>query len=167
MGHDFLKDKVWGKLLNLGPFREIPMCLIPLFLFPTTLIEELLLVVEAVNDFGGWCGRTVSPHPHTHSTHNFGCSSPHADIHLHSTSCWTPTNCKIASFLLCVHPRTKTELFFLTQGLHCPLFSLLGRIVYPRTGILLFGVHIVSWEPCSCIHDWLWRAIHVFGCLTD
>ena len=29
------------------------MCLIPLFLFPTTLIEELLLVVEAVNDFGG------------------------------------------------------------------------------------------------------------------
>ena len=30
-GHDFHKDKDVGKLSNLGPMREIPMCLLPLF----------------------------------------------------------------------------------------------------------------------------------------
>ena len=88
MGHDFPKDKdVEGNLSILSQKGEKPMCLIPLFLFPTTLIEELLLVVEAVNDFGGWGGRNVSPHPHAPSTHDFGYSSPHADIHLLSTNC--------------------------------------------------------------------------------
>ena len=54
MGHDFPKDKdVEGNLSILSQKGEKPMCLIPLFLFPTILIEELLLVVEAVNDFGG------------------------------------------------------------------------------------------------------------------
>ena len=42
------------------------MCLIPLFLFPTTLIEELLLVVEAVNDLGaGVAGLSVLASMHT------------------------------------------------------------------------------------------------------
>ena len=88
MGHDFPKDKdVEGNLSILSQKGEKPMCLIPLFLFPTTLIEELLLVVEAVNDFGGWGGRTVSPHPHAPSTHDL-------DVHLHTqTFIFLSTNC--------------------------------------------------------------------------
>ena len=51
-----------------------------------------------------------------------------------------PTHCNSRPCCCFVHPRAKTELFLFTQGLHCLLFSLLGRIVYPRVGILLFGL---------------------------
>ena len=96
---------------------------------------------------------------------------PHADIPLHPHELLkTPTNCKIASFLLCVHPRTKTELFFLTQGLHCLFFSLLGQIVYPRTGILLFGgahseLRAVLLHPQLSVkgHSRFWLSHRLFG----
>ena len=42
------------------------MCLLPLLLFPTTFIEELLLVVEATNCFGsGVAGLSALTHTHT------------------------------------------------------------------------------------------------------
>ena len=46
------------------------MCLLTLF-YSNHFHQERLLVVEAVNCFGEWGGRTVSPHPHAHSTHDF------------------------------------------------------------------------------------------------
>ena len=67
----FPKDKDVGEICQtLANERKIPMCLL-FFVYPTTSIEELLVVVEAVNGLWEWGGRTVSPHPHAHSTHDF------------------------------------------------------------------------------------------------
>ena len=64
-GMIFTRIRMWGKLSNLGPMREIPMCLISL-LYPTTFIEEWLVVVEAVIILGsGVAGLLVLTHTHT------------------------------------------------------------------------------------------------------
>ena len=67
MGHDFLKDKVWRKLLNLGPFREYPCVFSPYF-YSNHL--HWIMAAGGWDSYGlwEWGGRTVSPHPHAHST---------------------------------------------------------------------------------------------------
>ena len=49
----------------------------------------------------------------------FCCSSSHADLLLSTTVLKAQALPIFVSFLLFDHPRTKTELFFLTQDLHC------------------------------------------------
>ena len=65
-GHDFHKDRGGGNC-QPWPMRGKPICLLPLF-YSNHFHYERLLVVEGVNGFGEWGGRTVSPHPHAHST---------------------------------------------------------------------------------------------------
>ena len=59
---------MWGKFIKPWPMREKYPCVFFYFFYPTTSIEEWLLVVEAVNGLWEWGGRTISPHPHAHST---------------------------------------------------------------------------------------------------
>ena len=94
----------------------------------------------------------------------------HADIFLGSMSCWTPTHWNFASSLLSVHPRTKTELFFPTQDLHCLFLSSLGRIASSRIGIFL----VSSWNSelrAVRFHPWFPEKIHsrpqLYVLLTD
>ena len=70
-GHDFHKDKGGEICQTLGQWGKIPMCLLSL-LYPTTFIEEWLLVVEAVIIFGsGVVGLSVLTHTHTPPTVDF------------------------------------------------------------------------------------------------
>ena len=64
---------MWGIGQTLGPRGKIPMCLLPL-LIPTTFIKKGSWWLRQLWSWK-WGGRTVSPHPHAHSTHNFCCSS--------------------------------------------------------------------------------------------
>ena len=54
----------------------------------------------------------------------------------------------------------------------------IGRVVHPHVGIIVrslssrigfswFWAHTMSWEPCSFIHNLLWRAIHIFSYMTS
>ena len=56
-----------GKIVKLWPMREEPMCHLPLFLFQPL---SLRIAVGGWGNYGlwEWGGRTVSPHPHAHST---------------------------------------------------------------------------------------------------
>ena len=64
-GHDFHKGKGGGKLSNPRPMRK-NIHVSPLFVYPTTFIAELLLVVEAVIVFGsGVAGLSILTHTHT------------------------------------------------------------------------------------------------------
>ena len=56
---------MWGNLSNLGQWGK-KIHVSPFFVYPTTSIEEWLLVVEAVNCFGsGVAGLSVLTHTHT------------------------------------------------------------------------------------------------------
>ena len=61
----FTRIRMWGNLSNLGQWGENP-CVFFSLPYPTTFIEELLLVVEAVNCFGsGLEGLSVLNLTHT------------------------------------------------------------------------------------------------------
>ena len=65
-GHDFHKDRDVGEFVKPWPMREKYPCVFFSLPYPTTFIEELLVVVEAVNCFGsGVAG--VSVHASTHT----------------------------------------------------------------------------------------------------
>ena len=65
-GHDFHKDKDVGELVKPWPMREKYPCVWFSLPYPTTFIEELLLVVEAFNCFGsGVAGLLVLNLMHT------------------------------------------------------------------------------------------------------
>ena len=62
----FTRIRVWGELVKPWPMREKYPCVFFSLLYPTTFIEEMLLVVEAVNGFGsGVAGLSVLTHTHT------------------------------------------------------------------------------------------------------
>ena len=70
-GHDFHKDKGVGEISQtLANERKIPMCLLFLAL-PNHFHWRNAGGGWGSYDLWEWGGRTVSPHPHTHSTHNF------------------------------------------------------------------------------------------------
>ena len=93
-------------------------------------------------DLWEWGGRTVSPCLHADSIHvwlNYGRKNLHA-----------LSNSGPHDFAIHLHAWT----------ILCLLAS--------RTSIfLVFPTDAASWELCSFIHDRMWRAIHVFGYLTD
>ena len=65
-GHDFHKDKDVGEFVKPWLMREKYPCVFFFLPYLTTFIEELLLVVEAVNCFGsGVAGLSVLTHTHT------------------------------------------------------------------------------------------------------
>ena len=131
----------------------------------------------AVNCFGsGVAGLSVHASMHTPPIVDFWMERkndyhPHADIFLPlSTSCWTPTHWNFTSFLLFVHRQEKTELFFLTQDLHCLFLSSLGRIASSRIGIFL----VSSWYSelrAVRFHPWFPEKSHsrpqLYVLLTD
>ena len=80
----------------------------------------------------------------------------HADIHLHSTSFRRPTHRNFTSFLLCVHPREKSELFsphagppllcILMQRYSFPFLTFTRRNfwVFPRCSFPCGSVDVVA-----------------------
>ena len=97
----------WG-FVNLWPtWEKKPMCLIPLFLLPTTLIEELLLVVESVNDFGsGVAGMSVLAYAlHSIRPH------PSCRLFLLPTSCKMLKTCNSCPPHCCSYSRTGISRF--------------------------------------------------------
>ena len=79
-----------------------PSCILSTVCSPLPTNCLLALHAQALGIFGSHAGFLPLPHELL-STHEL----------------------QIVSFLLCVHPQKKTELFFLTQGLHCLFLSLL------------------------------------------
>ena len=65
-GHDFHKDKDVGEFVKPWAIEEKYPCVFFSLLYPTTFIEELLLVVEVVIVFGsGVVGLLVLTHTYT------------------------------------------------------------------------------------------------------
>ena len=62
----FTRIRMWGNLSNLGQWEKNP-CVFFLFLFQPL---SLRMVAGAWGSYGlwEWGGKTVSPHPHAHST---------------------------------------------------------------------------------------------------
>ena len=81
-------------------------------------------------DLWEWGGRTVSPHPHAHSTH---CWLHYGRKNLHALS-----NSRPHDFAVHLHAWT----IFCLLVSHTSIF-------------LVFPTDAASWEPCSFIHDLL------------
>ena len=130
---------MWGNLSNFGQNEKNPCVLFPCFYFQPLSLKNYCWWLKQLMILGaGVAGLSVLTPTHT--------LPMILVVHLLTqTIIFTPwvaehprTEKSCPSCCVCIHGQKK-ELFFLTQGLHCLFISLLGRIVYPRTGILLFG----------------------------
>ena len=186
-GHDFHKDKDVGELVKPWPMREKYPCVCFSLPYPTTFIEELLLVVEAVNFFGEWGGRIVSPQPHAHSTMvDFTMAGKNDCHHSRRDFSTLPTTVQKRSrtsnsrpWFLSVHPRAEVEVLIFMQG------AIVYSFVFHAHTSFRFGLtqprersrfhHHSCFPPkgIDCVltrsQNWVWISLthYVFLCIWE
>ena len=153
----FTRIRMWGKLLNLGQWEKTHVSS-SLVLFPTTFIKNLCWQLRQLLSRNG-CGRTVSPHPHAHSTLvDFTMAgekwlpSLMQEIRLsHDCAEGSRTSNSRPCCCLFIHGQKRSCFPHAGPPLSVHFPHRVG--LFPRIGILLFWAHIASWEMCVFTHE--------------
>ena len=152
-----------GEIVNLGQWEKNPYVFFLCFI-PTTFIKKGCWWLRQLWSWK-WGGRTVSPHPHVHSTHDF-VVHPLTQIFFSTRLCWRLMHFQFSrpSCCLFIHGQ-KRSCFFPHARPPLSVHSSQGRIVFhtqdfPGFYPHIFPLRIYGWFGCilpSRTDSWVLR----------